>query len=125
MDITNIASPQSIALQTRHIVESMRAQGHTITSICISGGQARNTHLCALIAALCDVEVIVPSTWTSVVLGAAMLGRLASEVADTRGADNKTWTNQAEVDKEGTKYAERLWEIMVRLVLSPCLKFLV
>ncbi|KAH7105324.1 Pentulose kinase [Auriculariales sp. MPI-PUGE-AT-0066] len=111
---------ESIALQTRHIVEAMRTKGHTIRSICISGGQARNKHLCQLIAALCDVEVIVPSTWTSVVLGAAMLGKIAHEVSGVPVEANQAsrWTSQTQVDEIGAKYAERLWEIMVEMTPS-------
>jgi ribulose kinase len=39
---------QAIALQTRHIVETMNARGHTVRSIFMSGGQAANAKLMQL-----------------------------------------------------------------------------
>jgi len=90
----------SIALQTRHIVDTLNNAGHKITSIYMSGGQAKNTELMQLFANVCSVPVVLPlDSGGAVVLGAAMLGRFAAE-AGSRG-------------KEGQ--AERLWDIMVSM----------
>ncbi|KAF8966485.1 hypothetical protein BDZ97DRAFT_1808098 [Flammula alnicola] len=80
----------AIALQTRHIVDTLNNSGHKVASIYMSGGQAKNAELMQLFA---DVQR------GAVVLGAAMLGRFAAE-AGTRG-------------KEGQ--AQRLWDIMVEM----------
>lgn len=93
----------AIALQTRHIVDTLNAAGHAVTSIYMSGGQAKNTELMQLFADVCDVPVVLPvDSDGAVVLGAAMLGRFAAE-AHSR-------------DKEAQ--AERLWDIMVSGILE-------
>ena len=93
---------EAIALQTRHIVDQMNAKGHSIRSIYMSGGQAKNAPLMQLFANTCNMPVVLPqSSGAAVVLGAAMLGRFAGEA---QGRPEKL----AE-DKRG----EALWEIMV------------
>ncbi|THH01759.1 hypothetical protein EW026_g1009 [Hermanssonia centrifuga] len=72
---------EAIALQTRHIVDEMNAKGHTIRSIYMSGGQAKNIALMQLFADTCNMPVVLPkSSGAAVVLGAAMLGRFAAEL---------------------------------------------
>lgn len=93
---------ESIALQTRHIVDSMNAKGHSITAIYMSGSQAKNVALMALLANTCGVPVVLPaSPSAAVVLGAAMLGRFAAE-AGKRGS------------MSAKEQGEALWEVMVR-----------
>ncbi|KAI1785344.1 Pentulose kinase [Ganoderma leucocontextum] len=95
---------EAIALQTRHIVDQMNAKGHTIRSIYMSGGQAKNAMLMQLFANTCGVPVVLPeSSGAAVVLGAAMLGRFAAE---------------AQIRKEKLAREQRgqaLWEIMVEM----------
>jgi len=82
----------------------MNAKGHKIQSIYMSGGQAKNLRLMQLFANTCSMPVILPHNHsTSVVLGAAMLGRFAAEAVES-GA----------VVKE-RKQADRLWKIMVEM----------
>jgi len=96
----------SIALQTRHILDTLKSAGHVISSIFISGGQAKNEDLMRMLAEVCGVDVVLPKDGgVAVVLGAAMLGRLAHDVTLAR------W-NVKDVGKEGQ--AARLWDIMVR-----------
>lgn len=99
---------EAIALQTRHIVDQMNAKGHTIRSIYMSGGQAKNAMLMQLFANTCGVPVVLPeSSGAAVVLGAAMLGRFAAE---------------AQVRKEKLArelHGQALWEIMVGVLPSP------
>lgn len=86
---------EAIALQTRHIIDSMNAAGHDINSLYLSGGQARNAVLMQLFADVCRVPVVLPASYSeAVVLGAAMLGRIAAEKVTT---------------------SEQMWKIMVRL----------
>lgn len=68
-----------IALQTRHIVDTMNAAGHDIRVIFISGGQSKNSILMTLIADATGMP-IVQSRYVNetVVLGAAMLGARAA-----------------------------------------------
>ncbi|KAL7282009.1 Pentulose kinase [Trametes coccinea BRFM310] len=93
---------EAIALQTRHIVDQMNAKGHSIRSIYMSGGQAKNAMLMQLFANTCNMPVVLPqSSGAAVVLGAAMLGRFAAE------AQKK----QLSRDQRG----QALWEIMVEM----------
>ena len=93
---------EAIALQTRHIVDQMNAKGHSIRSIYMSGGQAKNAMLMQLFANTCNMPVVLPqSSGAAVVLGAAMLGRFAAEAQG----------NEAKLAKE--KRGQALWEIMV------------
>ncbi|KAG9317100.1 hypothetical protein JVU11DRAFT_1287 [Chiua virens] len=90
-------SLEAIALQTRHIIESMNTAGHDINSLYLSGGQARNAVLMQLIADVCSVPVVLPASYSeAVVLGAAMLARIAAE---------------------NVTAAEEMWKIMVEMTL--------
>ncbi|TFK74375.1 Pentulose kinase [Pluteus cervinus] len=97
------ATLEGIALQTRHIIEELNAKGHQIQSIYMSGGQARNLSLMNLFANSCNMPVVLPaSDSNSVILGAAMLGRLAAEAT-------------AGLDVSDEKQAEALWNVMVEM----------
>ena len=54
---------EGIALQTRHIVDEMNAKGHTIRSIYMSGGQAKNIPLMLLGGGGYTVKNVA-RTWT-------------------------------------------------------------
>lgn len=87
---------ESIALQTRHIVDSMNDAGHKITALYMSGGQAKNTKLMQLFADVVGCPVVLPeSTADAVSRGSTMLARFASE------------------RREGNEDKDLLWGIMV------------
>jgi len=100
----------AIALQTRHIIDTMNSKGHHITSIYMSGGQTKNGALIQLMADVCGMGIVVPKDGKQgrgtggvvdpVVLGAAILGRCADEARNRRGREGQ---------------AERLWGIMVEM----------
>ncbi|KAF7432849.1 hypothetical protein PC9H_004792 [Pleurotus ostreatus] len=95
----------AIALQTRHIISTLNKHGHSITSIYMSGGQARNLTLMQLFADVCDMPVVLPFDHAgAVVLGAAMLGRVAEEASKV-GASEMGEKEQQEL----------LWKIMVEM----------
>ncbi|TFK85067.1 Pentulose kinase [Polyporus arcularius HHB13444] len=95
---------EAIALQTRHIVDQMNAKGHSIRSIYMSGGQAKNAPLMQLFANTCNMPVVLPqNSGAAVVLGAAMLGRFAGEAQ----GDAK----KLAIENRG----EALWDIMVEM----------
>lgn len=121
------ATLTAIALQTRHIVDELNAKGHKIQRLYVSGSQALNGILMKLLADACygdgksNLEGVVISASdaedagvvkkaegekkakrvgvSAVVLGAAMLGRMAHEVTGKEPSDEKK--------------AELLWNIMV------------
>lgn len=99
---------EAIALQTRHIVDEMNGKGHEITSIYMSGGQAKNIPMMELFANTCKMPVVTPySSSAAVVLGAAMLGRFAAEVSSGKSISPK---NQG----------EELWKIMASFSTLLC-----
>lgn len=141
---------EAIALQTRHIVDTLNAKGHSIQEICISGGQAKNAPLVQLLADVCGIPVILPGLdgGSSVVLGAAMLGRFAAEVTtqlsvsssasgafkSTGSEDHGLYADQTrqerapdlptQLDQQSKGLGAKLWNIMVRIALPPPLYFL-
>ena len=114
------ATLESLALQTRHVVQVV--SGHpndndtkansagSIQAIYVSGGQAVSGGVMVqLMADACGVPVVLPDHDlgpSPVVLGAAMLGRYAAEMSEAGGRS----------DERG----ERLWRIMVRAEFWCC-----
>jgi ribulose kinase len=89
---------EAIALQTRHIVDSLNGAGHKINSIYMSGSQAQNAALMQWFADACGMPIFIPHNFSvAVVLGSAMLGRFAAEY-------------QPDLGEEG--HNRRLWAIM-------------
>lgn len=101
---------EAIALQTRHIVETMNGKGHCIDSIYMSGSQAKNAPLMSLLATVLDMPIVLPPhPSAAVVLGSAMLGRFAYEASQTHSIET-----QADADRAAEDGA-RLWDIMVEM----------
>ncbi|KAF8259141.1 Pentulose kinase [Lactarius quietus] len=70
---------EAVTLQTRHIIDGLNNAGHSVRALYLSGSQAQNMALMRLLANTCNMPVMLPhSHSTSVVLGAAMLGRFAA-----------------------------------------------
>ncbi|KAJ8653985.1 hypothetical protein O0I10_010321 [Lichtheimia ornata] len=87
-----LATLQAISCQTRHIIESLNAQGYKINTLCLSGGLCKNPIFVKLHADITRCRVILPDRIdAAVVIGAAFLGARAAEPSTS------------------------LWEIMVRL----------
>ncbi|KAG5645270.1 hypothetical protein DXG03_006572 [Asterophora parasitica] len=112
------ATLEAIALQTRHIVDTLNTAGHNIKSIYMSGGQAKNLALMRLFANTCGVPVVLPFEHSgAVVLGAAMLARFAAEVSEQSAKDDGEAgeTYIAPCALSGQEQGELLWKIMVEM----------
>ena len=115
---------EAIALQTRQIIEAMNQRGHRIEAIYLSGGgQARNLIYAQLIADVCGVRVQMPRhASASVVVGAAILGRLAAAVTRDRAgetrANDAVLPSQAEAEACAPLYAHTLWDLMAQTTNS-------
>lgn len=95
------ATMEFIAMQTRQIIQKMNDEGHSISSIFMSGSQCQNPVLMDLMATICQAPVLIPRyVNAAVVHGAAMLGAKAASHA----------TSEA-----GGREAETLWSIMDRM----------
>lgn len=96
-----------IALQTRHIIETMIDAGHTINYIYMSGGQSRNALLMKLIANATNLPIIIPKYIDSaVVFGSAILGAVASVdhnnlEGDSNDRINMMWNVMQKLTPEG------------------------
>ncbi|KAF7354935.1 Pentulose kinase [Mycena sanguinolenta] len=103
-----LATLQAIALQTRHIVDTLNEAGHEVREVYVSGGQATNRGLIQLLADACGVPVVLPVDYGgAVVRGAAVLGRFAAEVARAQ-KEGDGGMGEREQD-------EMLWRIMVEM----------
>lgn len=73
-----LATLQALAYGTRHIIAEMRAAGAEVEAIVVSGGLARNALYLREHADATGCTVLVPEQAEPVLLGAAMLGAVAS-----------------------------------------------
>ena len=90
-----------IAMQTRHIIETMNGSGHSIRSIFMSGSQCQNKILMELMATTCGMPVLIPRyVHAAVVHGAAMLGAKAAS-ADQHGKTKDLWSIMDHMSKPG------------------------
>ncbi|KAI0319179.1 Pentulose kinase [Amylostereum chailletii] len=93
---------EAIALQTRHIVDSLNNAGHAITTLYMSGSQAQNSALMQWFADACRMPVVLPHSFSAaVVMGSAMLGRFAAEYEANGGKS-----------MDEVKHAKTLWTMM-------------
>ena len=73
-----LATIQAVAYGTRHIVETMNASGFAIDTILASGGGTRNPVFLREHADATGCRIVLPREEDAVLLGAAILGRIAS-----------------------------------------------
>ncbi|CAH2604967.1 D-ribulokinase [Rhodovastum atsumiense] len=73
-----LATVQGIACGTRHIIESLNAQGWAIDTLLTCGGDARNQVFLQAHADATGCRVVLPAEPEAVLLGAAILGALAA-----------------------------------------------
>ncbi|KAM4023241.1 FGGY carbohydrate kinase domain-containing protein isoform 2-T2 [Anomaloglossus baeobatrachus] len=73
-----LATVQSIALGTRHILDTMKSSGHNISSLYLCGGLSKNPLFVQMHADITGLPVILSKEVESVLVGAAILGACAS-----------------------------------------------
>ncbi len=73
-----LATVQALALGTRHILETMRQHGYRVTTIIATGGDTKNPLFLQAHADATGCRVVLPREPEAVLLGAAMLGAVAS-----------------------------------------------
>lgn len=92
------AAVEFIALQTRHIIDSLNKAGHAVAQIYLSGGQCRNNLLTQTMATATGLPVIIPHYIDSaVVLGSAMMGARAAS-----GGTLNLWDIMRSMTQSGT-----------------------
>lgn len=116
-----------IALQTHQIVSAMNKAGHVLSSIFMSGSQCQNSILMELIAAACDMPVLIPRyVHAAVGHGAAMLGAKAAS-ADAEGKTEPLWDIMDRFSKPGKmvrpskdEHLKKLLETKYKVFLEQC-----
>ncbi|KAJ3679222.1 hypothetical protein LUZ60_017233 [Juncus effusus] len=78
-----LATIQGIAYGTRHIVEHCNSHGHKINTLLACGGLAKNSLYIQEHADIIGFPIILPRENESVLLGAAVLGAVASKKHNT------------------------------------------
>jgi FGGY-family pentulose kinase len=73
-----LATVQAVAHGTRHIIDTMNAHGHAIRTVMACGGDTKNPVFVREHAEATGCPIIVPREPEAVLLGAAMLGAVAS-----------------------------------------------
>ena len=74
-----LATIQSIAYGTRHIIEAMNGNGYTIDTIMACGGGTKNPVFLRAHADATGCRIVLPREPEAILLGAAMLGAVAGE----------------------------------------------
>jgi FGGY-family pentulose kinase len=114
-----LATVQAIAHGTRHIVDAMNAAGYRIDTLVACGGDTKNPIFVREHADASRCTVLLPAEPEAVLLGAAMLGAVASgDVPDLIGAMNAM--NRVEravtpADGEVAAYHEKKHRIFQRM----------
>ncbi|KAL1467972.1 hypothetical protein MTO96_025843 [Rhipicephalus appendiculatus] len=73
-----LATLQALAYGTRHIMDSLAETGHSVSSLLMCGGMAKNPLYVELHADATGMPVLLPSETESVLLGGAILAASAS-----------------------------------------------
>ncbi len=82
-----LATIQAIAYGTRHIIETLNAEGYAIDTILVAGGGSKNPLFLREHADACACTIVLPQEPEAVLLGAAVLGAVAGDAyADIPGA---------------------------------------
>lgn len=73
-----LATVQSLAYSTKHIISSLKDSGHDVQMLLVSGGLSKNPLYVQMHADITGLPVIIPHEPESVLLGAALLGARAA-----------------------------------------------
>lgn len=85
------AAVESMAYQTRDLVEAARAGGVTINELRIDGGAVKNNFLCQLQADILDIPVIRPKISEATIFGTMLLAGLSTGVWDSLETLESKW----------------------------------
>ena len=92
-----LATVQAVAHGTRHIVDTLRAQGYPITTILACGGGTKNDVFLREHADATGCPVVLPAEPEAVLLGAAILGAVAAGDAPSVAEAMATMTRAGHV----------------------------
>src|SRR5664280_1732338 len=78
-----LATIQAIAHGTRHIIETLNTNGYRVSTLAVTGGDAKNPVFIRELADVTGCSILLPDTDEAVLLGAAMLGATAAGQYET------------------------------------------
>lgn len=73
-----LATIQAIAHGTRHIIETLNTHGYAVTTLAVTGGDAKNPVFLREHADITGCDILFPESEEAVLLGSAMLGATAA-----------------------------------------------
>lgn len=118
-----LATIQSIAYGTRHIVEAMNAHGYAIDTLFACGGGTKNPVFVREHADATGCRVVLPREKEAVLLGAAILGAVASgdvaSVVDGMAAMTRVDTI-IEPDERTAGYHDAKYAVFLRMFADQC-----
>jgi len=91
-----LATIQAVAFGTRHIIEEMNRQGYAIDTLFMCGGGTKNPVFLREHANITGCNVVLPAEPEAVLLGAAVLGAVAS------GGHESVWSAMRAMNHAGT-----------------------
>jgi FGGY-family pentulose kinase len=114
-----LATIQAIALGTRHILEAMNAEGYRIRTIFASGGDTKNPVFVREHADATGCAVVLPGEPEAVLLGAAILGAVASgdrpSVLAAMAAMNRAGRTIAPAGGPTARYFDAKYRVTLRM----------
>lgn len=118
--LTYLAVIQSLAYQTKHIINSLYNSGRTqFRSIIICGGLSKNKLFVQTQADICEIPVAISYETESVLLGAAMLGATASGAYGSLEMTIKDLSNscfQVLPDKECSEFHMKKFKVFLKML---------
>ncbi len=114
-----LATIQSLALGTRHILEAMSAQGYNITTLLACGGDTKNPLFLREHADATGCRIVLPKEPEAVLLGAAILGAVASgdraSVLDAMGAMSGAEKELAPAKGDVAAYHDAKYRVFLKM----------
>lgn len=118
--VTYLSVIQSLAYQTRHIVESLYQSGRDkFKTILICGGLSKNKLFLQTHADICGIQVSVSHEAESVLLGAAMLGATSSGLyknLETAVKDLSSSCFEIAPDLNSTDFHSRKFKVFMKML---------
>mmetsp|Transcript_16806 Transcript_16806/g.19050 ORF Transcript_16806/g.19050 Transcript_16806/m.19050 type:complete len:257 (+) Transcript_16806:1-771(+) len=100
--VTYLAVIQAICYGTRHIIQTLNNNGYCIETLVVCGGLSKNRVFVQEMADCCQLQIVLPEEDEAVLLGAAMLGAVAS------GKQKTVLEGMAHMSKDGALVSPRL-----------------
>ncbi|XP_070774632.1 FGGY carbohydrate kinase domain-containing protein isoform X1 [Enoplosus armatus] len=113
-----VATIQSLALGTLHILEAMKEAGHDIRTLFLCGGLSKNALFVQIHANATGLPVVLPDQMEAVLIGAAVLGACASQDYSTIQEAMEKMAKVGKVvqpDHELRSFYERKYKVFLQL----------